>query len=352
VSTLQQLIKNVHNVPSIPTREQSYGYDVAPNDPNKLVLQVPAYAVGFTGKGNDTVGPLDYDPKVPNNSKEGPKFGTKPFRSQRSASQPMMGSYEAEALKEEVGLFENPRNTYVIALNAAKLKKRSACFESRVSRDLVSAAERERISHPGPGHYELPGAIKVPYGERGAGSFLSSQERFNNVLYTFTAQVFCILTYLLTLLQAEALRLETAPAPGTYDPLTSDFDLSRLKIVRRKKLLQRSQWTQDISFQSRDRRFPEKQAEDSGPPPCTEFPTNMGYQAAKLRSARRSSFSGPDRFSSPKPRTVKMQPKDIFERGAPLPFKEPVPVKHRPRYTHVFSNGEARFKDPEPPTPG
>ena len=65
VETLKEVLRNVHNVPSIPTKAQSYGYEAAPEDPARLVLQTPSYAIGYTGDGSDRVGPLDYNPKVP-----------------------------------------------------------------------------------------------------------------------------------------------------------------------------------------------------------------------------------------------------------------------------------------------
>lgn len=57
--------------PSIPTRFQSYGYEVAASEgaggagpgPVKLKPQQPLYPV-YKGDGDDRVGPCDYDPKV------------------------------------------------------------------------------------------------------------------------------------------------------------------------------------------------------------------------------------------------------------------------------------------------
>lgn len=76
VETLQRVLSELHNVPSIPTKAQSYGYDASPEDAGRLILQTPSYAVGFTGDGSDRVGPLDYDPKVPSKVRA-VKFGTK-----------------------------------------------------------------------------------------------------------------------------------------------------------------------------------------------------------------------------------------------------------------------------------
>jgi hypothetical protein len=66
--------------PSIPTKFQSYGYDVGPQ--GTLKLQDPLYPV-YSGKGSDAVGPAEYDPNInvryrsapkPNFGKVGAKF--------------------------------------------------------------------------------------------------------------------------------------------------------------------------------------------------------------------------------------------------------------------------------------
>ena len=44
-------------------------------------------------------------------------------------------------------------------------------------------------------------------------------------------------------------------APGKYNPLTSDFDTMRLKILKQKKMHSRSDWAQNIAFASTDTRF-------------------------------------------------------------------------------------------------
>ena len=50
-------------------------------------------------------------------------------------------------------------------------------------------------------------------------------------------------------------RLRTAP--GDYDPLTSDFELSRLRILKQKRLVARSSWAGDVGFAATEMRFNE-----------------------------------------------------------------------------------------------
>ena len=93
--------------------------------------------------------------------------------------------------------------------------------------------------------------------------------------------------------------------------------------------------------------------EDPGPPPVAQFPTDMGFQAAKMRASNSGLLGrGPDRFPQPKSRIVKLEPKDLFELGSPLPRREALPKPQRPRYTHIFANPEERFKEKQAPTPG
>lgn len=49
------------SMPSIPSKNESYGYEKTPD--GSLVLQRPL-RTGFTGANNDAVGPGDYDPPI------------------------------------------------------------------------------------------------------------------------------------------------------------------------------------------------------------------------------------------------------------------------------------------------
>ena len=84
-----------------------------------------------------------------------------------------------EDFRQEVDTFESNKNTYIIALNASRLRKKSSIFESKVKRDLLSHADKERVKNPGPGYYTLPSDFAT--NKAGQSSFLSSEERFRNV---------------------------------------------------------------------------------------------------------------------------------------------------------------------------
>ena len=143
------------------------------------------------------------------------------------------------------------------------------------------------------------------------------------------------------------------PPPGTYDPLPSDFDRNLQQIHRRKRLQRRSSWAPEIPFVLREPRIRRRLMEDPGPAPIAQFPTDLGFQAAKMRASKSGLLGrGPDRFPQPKQRKVKLEPKDLFELGSPLPRREAVPKPQRPRYTHIFANPEERFKEKQKPTPG
>ena len=55
--------------------------------------------------------------------------------------------------------------------------------------------------------------------------------------------------------------------PGSYKPMTSDFDKNRLKILRRKRMTARSGWAQNVAFQCTEERFFKPEPETQIPPP-------------------------------------------------------------------------------------
>lgn len=83
--------------------------------------------------------------------------------------------------------------------------------------------------------------------------------------------------------------MQMSVAPGQYDPITSDFEKSKIKILRQKKIASRSGWAQNISFTSTERRF-HSLDKGSGPPPGAYTPkTNLSDNIAK-RNARAGPF--------------------------------------------------------------
>ena len=49
------------------------------------------------------------------------------------------------------------------------------------------------------------------------------------------------------------MRLQTAP--GAYDPIISDFDSAKIKIIKQKKFKSQSGWAQNIAFDATESRF-------------------------------------------------------------------------------------------------
>ena len=63
-------------------------------------------------------------------------------------------------------------------------------------------------------------------------------------------------------------------APGDYNPLTSDFEIQRLQILKHKKLTNRSYWASSVAFTGTEKRFndincglPIDQVSNKIPPP-------------------------------------------------------------------------------------
>ena len=226
------IIEPPPRVPSIPQRHQSYGFE-EDDKTGKLVLQKPSYP-GYTGRKNDTVGPMDYEPKHIDKIKTtnfGKGSNRDPYKHCKSDG-PGPGYYNAA-----VSSFDDPASSsaynegnYVMRLNSVR-KQQSAAFESKTVRETIPKTREVR---PDPGSYTLPPAIQVKTKAPEFQNFGSSDARIKDPI-------------------ARSLRLTIAP--GSYDPLTSDFDNMYAKILRQKRLTIKSQWAQSISFLGTDSRL-------------------------------------------------------------------------------------------------
>ena len=66
----------------------------------------------------------------------------------------------------------------------------------------------------------------------------------------------CLVTVCLTPFQMQPPRsLRNFTAPGAYNPLASDFDKLRMKILKQKKMASRSSWAQNVAFTSTEVSF-------------------------------------------------------------------------------------------------
>lgn len=269
-------IRPVLQAPSIPTRFQSFGYELGNN--GKLVLQ-DSPGAGYSGVKGDTVGPGDYEPTELLHRKGGADFGRASERRLelgRASIAPGPGYYNAPI--SCFGPIDGSDNdTDIVVQLRARRAKQSASFESRTERDLLMQ-EARRKAGPGPGRYDLtspatvdPVPVELQYYSRGSARFGDPNPR--------------------------SMRLYTSP--GDYNPLTSDFERTKIKLMKRKKMHSRSGWAQNISFDATESRFFE---------PTRVLPPGPGEYALKEGIA--------DRAPQPNPRGGAFGAKD--ER-----FKEP-----------------------------
>lgn len=250
-------------VPSIPTRHQSYGYE-AGND-GKMQLQDPIVP-GYAGVGNDTVGPGDYDPKVNFKfSSEKTAHISKTKRDYNAGivrdrlTNPGPGYYNHQSSFEDfaniAGSASPEKSDYYVKLNNSMKRHPLSSFESKSKREFIN--EQVVASLPGPGNYSLPKSkidqiqeSKVP---KHLQCFSSSDMRFKDSV-------------------PRSMKLSTAP--GAYNPLTSDFEKQRLKILKQKKMASRSGWVQNIAFSGTEKRFMDVNDSDkvTGPTPTSYDP--------------------------------------------------------------------------------
>jgi hypothetical protein len=240
-SALDFMPPRAQSPPSIPTKDQSHGYEVTPQG---SVIPQPPIIPSYTGRGQDTVGPADYDPRIDVKFKSAPKTSFKgPERDQldkiqaRIAETPGPGYYNTPSAFDgyPTGNGLNDSSDFLIAMHQAKQRQLSS-FESKTARDVIMQEVAKRKHDPGPGQYMIPSTIDSEKMTKPPNLqfFASSEPRFKSQ-------------------QARSMQLETAP--GKYNVISSDFDQLRLKILKQKKMASRSDWAQNIAFTSTTKRF-------------------------------------------------------------------------------------------------
>lgn len=236
--------------PSIPARSQSHGYEVGPA--GNVRPQAPAIP-GYSGKRGDSVGPADYDPRVDVKFR-GVSLATFPKAPERTALEKTLSKrvdapgpgYYNTLSSFDLAASGPMDQDFLLHLNAAKRRQLSV-FESKTARDSLQQ-EVSRKAGPGPGHYTLPGAIKVTSKPSSLQFFASCEPRFKDEV-------------------PRSMRLATAP--GSYNVISSDFDQQKLQIMRHKKISQRSDWVQNVGFASTTGRFIEVDKNEI--PPSTAY---------------------------------------------------------------------------------
>lgn len=297
------LPKRAASPPSIPTKSQAHGYEVRPD--GAVTLQAPAVP-GFTGRGEDTVGPGDYDPKIDVKYKNAPKTTFKGSDREamdrieaKAAQTPGPGYYNTHSTFENMGTGHGMYdNDFLIHMAQAKRRQMSA-FESKTARDAIMQEIERRKNEPGPGQYVLPSTIVADKNAKPPNLqfFSSSEARFKNE-------------------QPRSMQVNTAP--GSYNVVSSDFDQMRLRIMRQKKMAARSDWVQNIAFTSTERRFnnPEEMLKLDIPNPTAYRPKgSFGDQLAR-GNVRAGAFGSKDaRFKEKKdPSEKKLTREELTER--------------------------------------
>jgi hypothetical protein len=267
--------------PSIPTRSQGHGYEVRPD--GIVAPQAPAVP-GFTGRGEDRVGPGDYDPRIDFKFKNIPKATLKGSdreamdRIEAKATQtPGPGYYNTPSSFENFstghGMYDSD---FLIHMAQAK-KRQMSSFESKTVRYGIMQEIERRKNDPGPCQYTIPSTIKADKNVKPPNLqfFSSSEARFRS---------------------EQPRSMQTNTAPGSYNVVSSDFDQTRLKIMKQRKMAARSDWVQNIAFTSTERRFnnSEEQFKLEIPNPTAYHPKGSLADSLPRANVRSGAFGSKD----------------------------------------------------------
>lgn len=218
----------VPTAPSIPGREQSYGYEEG--DQGELVMQRPT-ELGHSGRGDDRPGPVDYQPRVEYTrrcpaaidfSKGEDRLVA--LNKARAPTTPGPGHYNATR-----GLGDPDDGLDIGRAVHRKRQRPTASFHYGTKRDRPRKAQ----PGPGPGDYKVPSGLDVRRdpGRRDL-SFLSTSRRFDALTTGGRSR---------------------APGPGSYVTAPSDFD--RCRAVNGRVRPRRASFTAPVGFQSTTLRF-------------------------------------------------------------------------------------------------
>jgi hypothetical protein len=223
-------------VPSIPNKNQSYGYDYNPD--GKLSLQ-SAQMPGYSGLRNDSVGPGDYEPRANAvvRSSSCSHFSKAPERKLdlQTAGKgiPGPGYYNTPTEFDLQGndKFNPTMGTDIVLQLKAARKRPSYMFESATTRKVFDEVISTKEG-PGPGVYTIASSIQAKTKPVEKQCFDTTVPRFAE--------------------GSKSNRLNTAP--GLYSVVVSDFDLQKSSILKRKKMHSKSGWAQNIAFDATESR--------------------------------------------------------------------------------------------------
>lgn len=322
---LSALISAQPTAPSIPNKFQSFGYEE--DETGKLKPQA-SLNPGFSGERFDSVGPGDYDVKPSEKTKVMANFakGSERIVGQRPSSNPGPGYYNYkssfESLEDDA---EDDGNFYMKMAQAHK--KRLSSFVSTTQRIPIEG--KVDPHEPGPASYNIPRTgVEIKKKDVRIQCFDSTVTRFTDPM-------------------PKSQRIKTHP--GSYKPLTSDFDKNRLNILRRKRITARSGWAQNISFACTEKRFFAPEPETLGPAPG-HYTVNDGIADLKQKNMRYKPFgSSLKRFTytgdhEPSYRTQEQEAAFHVYSDEPTSKKSLQPPKKSPvRPSRVFVSNEQRF---------
>lgn len=246
---LKEILPTAAAPPSMPNRFQSFGYQ-QDEETGKLIAQQPFGII--TGIKDDQIGPGQYN--VAGNLAHGKSvnFGKGAKRQLDVAKYESVapGTYNIYSNFDLISIGKTGRAVAVDKENEVyfkmfqdKTKLKSASFTSNVVREAFP----DTSIGPGPGNYALPTAIQLQkvYQEVPIGG---DAPRFQSF---------------------ERAARDCGPSPWTYNPLTSDFDKDKIKILKDKKIRSRSGWAQNVSFATTTGRpwSQENTYTSDGPPP-------------------------------------------------------------------------------------
>ncbi|CAM9479859.1 unnamed protein product, partial [Laminaria digitata] len=195
----------VPTAPSIPGREQSYGYEEG--DQGELVMQRPV-DLGHSGRGDDRPGPVDYQPRVDFTRRSAACIDFSKgedrlvaLNKARASTTPGPGHYNSTK-----GLGDPDEGLDLGRAIRRKRQRPTASFHYGTNRDRPRKAQELA---PGPGDYKVPSGLDVRRdpGRRDL-SFLSTSRRFDAPATGGRSR---------------------APGPGSYVTAKSDFDRCRAK---------------------------------------------------------------------------------------------------------------------------
>lgn len=252
----------VPTAPSIPGREQSYGYEEG--DQGELVMQRPV-DLGHSGRGDDKPGPVDYQPRVDFTRRAAACIDFSKgedrlvaLNKARASTTPGPGHYNATK-----GLGDPDEGLDVGRSIRRKRQRPTAPFHYGTNRDRPPKAQELA---PGPGDYRVPSGLDVRRdpGRRDL-SFLSTSRRFDAPASGGRSR---------------------APGPGSYVTAKSDFDLCRAKSSHQRGNRQsRAYFSAPVGFQSTTLRFASDSKKPSELGPTSYNVTGMAEELDRKTSS-------------------------------------------------------------------